>query len=79
MERDAVTEQLFCRDCIHCRPANPPFYWGADRYRFARCFAPVQVSGHGLIHPVLERGAFCSIIRRDPDKCGESAKWYEPK
>jgi hypothetical protein len=68
---------LFCRDCKHMKAANPLIYWGMDRLRHARCYSPAQISGNGLIHPVLEQGSFCSINRRDPDRCGETAKWYE--
>jgi hypothetical protein len=71
-----VTHQLLCRDCTYCKTANPILFWGMDRYVYARCMAPVQLSGNGLIHPLLEKGSFCSINRQDPARCGPDAKWF---
>lgn len=75
-----MTETLrVCSDCRHFKAASPLLYWGRERLTYAKCHAPRQISGDGLVHLALERGSFCSLNRRDADKCGPQANWYEPR
>lgn len=69
----------FCKDCDHQRLANPVIWWGLERHRYAKCAAPQQASGDGLIHPRLDRGSFCSLMRADPFKCGHEGRWHVPR
>jgi len=69
----------FCKDCSYQRLANYVIWWGLDRHRYAKCAAPHQASGDGWVHPGLDSGSFCSLMRMEPKKCGPDARWFVPK
>lgn len=69
---------IFCINCRHHKAPSILAQWGENRARFAKCYAPEQISGYGLVDPQHDRGSYCVLNRQDKGRCGEEGRWYSP-